>query len=539
MALVAVVIAQCCLHHTDVQIETKLDTEVNCLKQELLSRAAELLSLQSMNAAQNQKLGLVEAQLAAAIETLNGLRNGMERRHTTKPKGACCACKPKTNVDAGTDPIIHPPAETSPQAATPLSPTSLVAPVINKEVSSPPAATSSTTPSPSVKLTAQGTNKPTRVSRSPAASTVTPSPLSKLAASSRATPSSRAPSVTLAAEALIDLINQPLVARGPSTPSPLPSVKLAKLGSAKSCPASRIPASPTSKPSRVTSPAAKTNPTMPIKATEAAEATDLISLASAANVASPLATLPLPSNPAATTMPRPEPVDVAQAVEGLISLNSAAHAPSPVTLLPASSPDATICRSSTWCMDIACAVPLPMPDKDEEDFFAAHQESPLPVTRMKLKAAVDGPVVPVQAVQEEVRTPSAISTSTTLQQSKLDRPKLEPKRRTVKQTKETLVRVQQKVQPAQPKRELTESKAAQVATLLNYMSYTRKALNRSSNPAKTFREVDEGLARMRLSIRKLEADYEALKLTGFTHKIDIPELLPRVKTDLDESVLER
>ncbi|KAJ3387659.1 hypothetical protein HDU80_000118 [Chytriomyces hyalinus] len=591
MALVAVALAQCCLHHTDVLAESKLDTEVNSLRQELQSHAAELLSLRSVNAAQNQKLGLVEAELAAVIETVNGQRDAMERRHMMKIKGMCCACKPKTNADAGTDLISRRPAETSPPSATPMSPT----------------ATPSTTPSPSVKLITPRTNKPSLVNPNLPASTFTPSPLSKSATSSRTTPSSGAPSVTLAAKALIGLTNPHLAARGPSTPTPSLSVKLSKPGSAKSSPVSCSPVpsgspsskvttprthkpnpvnqsvaastntprsmstatsrtssrtplgvtlaaealidlinqplvcsakssplsskvSPTSRPSQVTSPAAKskpTKPTTPNKATEAAEATDLISLASAANVASPLPALPLPSNP--PTAPRPKPVEVSQAVEeGLISHASAAHAPSPITSLSCPPPDATIGCYSVGCMDIACEVPLPMPDKEEQDFFAADQKAPLSVTRMTVavKAAPAGPSVAMQVVEQEA-------------QSKLSRPKLEPKRQTSGQPKATLQRAQQKAQPAQTKRELTESKAAQVATLLKYMAYTRKSLNRSSNPAKTFREVDEGLARMRLSIHKLEADYEALKRTGFTHKSDIPELLPRVKRALDESLLER
>ncbi|KAJ3263263.1 hypothetical protein HDU77_011045 [Chytriomyces hyalinus] len=203
MALVAVVLAQCCLHHTDALTESKLDTEVNSLRQELQSHTAELLSLRSENAAQNQKLRLVESELAAVIETVNGQRDAMERRHMMKLKGMCCTCKPKTNAEAGTDLISRRPAETSPPAATPMSPT----------------ATTSTTPSPSVKLITPRNNKANPISPIPPASTFTPPPLSKSATSSRTTPSSR-----------IGLTNQHLAARGPSTPTPSLSVKLRSFG---------------------------------------------------------------------------------------------------------------------------------------------------------------------------------------------------------------------------------------------------------------------------------------------------------------------
>ncbi|KAJ3384806.1 hypothetical protein HDU80_000832 [Chytriomyces hyalinus] len=228
-------------------------------------------------------------------------------------------------------------------------------------------------------------------------------------------------------------------------------------------------------------------PATPVTMTQAAEAMDLISPASAANVAS-LATLPLPrlsSKPTTVT----SSVDVNQAVEGLISHNSAARTPSPVPQLPASVPNMspTITRRSyTWCRVIASTVALPRPDKDEEDFFASRQGSPL-------------------------------------KRSAPEQPSLKSK--------------DPKLEQQQAK---TEQSAKDRKKLLKYMSFMRSKLNGADDPAKAARSFQRVLSTKGLSIESLEADYEALLLTGYEHNFKIPELCPHVKEALkDDHFLER
>ncbi|KAJ3227727.1 hypothetical protein HDU78_009955 [Chytriomyces hyalinus] len=229
--------------------------------------------------------------------------------------------------------------------------------------------------------------------------------------------------------------------------------------------------------------AVQPTPATPVTVTEAAEATDLISPASAANVASPLCTLPSPmlsSKPTTVT----SSVDVNQAVEGPISHISAAHTPSPVTPVPASLPalSPTIARrSSAWCGIIASTVALPQPDNDEEDFFATRQRS------SRKRSAPEQPSLKVK----------------------------EPK----------LGRQQSAKDPKQ---------------LLKYMAFTRGKLNGADDPAKAARSFQRVLSTKGLSIESLEADYEALQLTGYEHNFKIPELLPHVKEALNgDQFLER
>ncbi|KAJ3231963.1 hypothetical protein HDU81_003379 [Chytriomyces hyalinus] len=73
----------------------------------------------------------------------------------------------------------------------------------------------------------------------------------------------------------------------------------------------------------------------------------------------------------------------------------------------------------------------------------------------------------------------------------------------------------------------------QVETLPKDTLHIHKSLNRSSNPAKTFRELDEGFQECASQSEKFEADYDALKWTGFKNNVDIPQLLPRVVTALE------
>ncbi|KAI8828709.1 hypothetical protein BJ741DRAFT_713380 [Chytriomyces cf. hyalinus JEL632] len=234
--------------------------------------------------------------------------------------------------------------------------------------------------------------------------------------------------------------------------------------------------------------AVKPTSATPVTVTEAAGAMDLISPASAANVASPLATLSLPrlsSEP--TTVP--SSVDVNQAVEGLISHNSAAHTPSPVTPLPASvlnmSPTITH-RSSTWCGIIASTVALPPPDEDEEEFFAACQ--------------------------------------------RCSRKRSMPEQQRLKGKEPKLERQQAKMEQSEKDRK----------ELLKYMVFTRNRLNGAADPAKAVRKFQRVLFTKGLSIESLEADYEALQLTGYEHNFKIPELLPHVKEAInDDQFLER
>ncbi|KAJ3236507.1 hypothetical protein HDU81_010711 [Chytriomyces hyalinus] len=125
-------------------------------------------------------------------------------------------------------------------------------------------------------------------------------------------------------------------------------------------------------------------PTTPVKAAGAAEETGLISQTSAAPVVCPqaLQSPPPPADPSTTTA-SPTSAAGSQAVEeGPISHSSAA--------------EANISCASTWCMVIASTVPLPRPNKKEQDFFGADL---LAVTREEvvLKAATVGPTVPAQA----------------------------------------------------------------------------------------------------------------------------------------------
>ncbi|KAJ3236506.1 hypothetical protein HDU81_010710 [Chytriomyces hyalinus] len=584
------------LQDTSAQYQDKTHADISRLEQALFAQTADLLSLRSMTETQVQ---LLETLRANAELT----KNEMHQRFLCLDQKLKLATTPHATSPPATPPL-SPAAPHSSSTTEPASTDNAVAAdathgLIN-QVASVATATSSTLPSPTVKpttpLTSKSTpvcrtptasartpsppsksttstyiqapsgspsvkpiphsNKSTPIHRTPAFSTVTPSPLSKSTTTARTTPSSQAPTgVSLAAEALMDLFasgpsrptpsvepssaksspvsRTPLASRSPSTKLTSPCPVKPSLHSAKSSPnpvnactssvnlnrTGQTPAASASKlsavPSTATPPAGKSSRTTPRNVTRAVEATDLISLASAASVASPLpsTSVATPANPPAA-VPSPKSADASHAVEaGPISQHASA----------AESP-----RS----------VPLPLPDKKEEDFFAA--QTPPAMTRKKVasNAAPASPAVPVQAVKQVVRVPGA--TPPKSQQPTLHLPKLEPKRRTVAQRTAPLKHPQQKVEPAQPKRELKEPKSAQVETLLKDLVHIRKSLNRSSNPAKTFRELDEGLSRMRLSIRKVEADYLALKQTGFVHSVDIPELIPRVVKALKvESFLER
>ncbi|KAI8825427.1 hypothetical protein BJ741DRAFT_671614 [Chytriomyces cf. hyalinus JEL632] len=234
--------------------------------------------------------------------------------------------------------------------------------------------------------------------------------------------------------------------------------------------------------------AVKPTPATPVTVTKAAGAMDLISPASAANVASSLVMLPSPrlfsEHTTATSS-----VDVNQAVEGLISHNSAAHTPSPVIPLPAPVPTLSpnsARHSSAWCGLIASTVALPPPDKDEEDFFANRP-------RCSLKSSA--PEQPRLKAKE----------------SKLER---------------------QQAKMAQSAKDRKE--------LLKYMEFTRNRLNGADDPAKTARKFQRVLSTKGLSIESLEADYEALQLTGYVHDFKIPDLLPHVKEAInDNQFLER
>ncbi|KAJ3253895.1 hypothetical protein HDU77_004342 [Chytriomyces hyalinus] len=494
MALVAVALAQCCLHHTDVLAESKLDTEILTtmalttvtitqwrpqdtdvvaetkadaealsLKEELRSHAAQIASLQSdkaihlklfksLMADKNKirrtmtrhyieftlKLGEVDDELTALNGVLTGKGNAAEGRGAANDGQDLISWTPSTAV---------PPTSAAMAVAVAAD---AIPGLINWVSLAATASPSATTP-PSKEQT-----KPR--SRIPIPD---PSLQSNLAGPCSAKARQRSENSNLRTSPCSSKSNAIHRATAAFTfKSKLPVLDRAQAVKTTAAPAT------------------------PVTMTQAAEAMDLISPASAANVAS-LAALPLPrlsSKPTTVTCS----VDVNQAVEGLISHNSAAHIPSPVTQLPASVPNMSPTITRRWCGVIANTVALPRPDKDEEDFFASRQGSPL-------------------------------------KRSAPEHASLESKG---------------------PKLKQQQAKMAENAKdrkhLLKYMSFMRSKLNGADDPAKAARSFQRVLSTKGLSIESLEADYEALLLAGYEHNFKIPELFPHVKEALkDDHFLER
>ncbi|KAJ3229931.1 hypothetical protein HDU78_008727, partial [Chytriomyces hyalinus] len=321
------------------------------------------------------------------------------------------------------------------------------------------AAPSSTATSPSVKLTATGTSIATQ----------TPSPM-------QSNPRSRIPVPACAK-------SSPLPKRVQCSVKPSPR-------SVKASPNCRTTPASTPTPSRLPklarTPTANFTPVTPIKRTEAAQPVDLISRASAASVPSSVTSLSSKPTMPLTATPHQPSVEANQAAEGVIdpiSQPSAAAGPSTGPMEAALSKDALCFKS--WCTEVASVVPLPPADKEEEEFFAASDGSPL-------------------------QQPTATQPHPEANESKGE--------------------------ATEPKMSEEEEREK----LLKIVQYIRNKLNTAFDPADMFRVIQRSLWKVGRSIESLEAEYQALQLSGYKHAVYIPNVRPDVVKILeDEEILER
>ncbi|KAJ3407118.1 hypothetical protein HDU80_009571 [Chytriomyces hyalinus] len=258
--------------------------------------------------------------------------------------------------------------------------------------------------------------------------------------------------------------------------------------SVKATPNCRTTPTSSSTPSRLPklarTPTAKFTPATPIKRTEAVEPVDPISRASAASVPSSVTSLSSrPAMPLTATSHQPS-VNANQAAEGVLDLISqplAAAGPSTGPMKSVLSEDALCFKS--WCREVASVVPLPPADKEEEEFFAASD-----------------------ALQQPTAT-------------------------------------QAHPESNEPKGKATEPKMSEEEErekLLKIVQYIRNKLNTAFDPAGMFRIIQRSLHKVGRSIESLEAEYQALQLSGYRHAVYIPDVRPDVVEILEEEeILER
>ncbi|KAJ3217099.1 hypothetical protein HDU81_000972, partial [Chytriomyces hyalinus] len=148
--------------------------------------------------------------------------------------------------------------------------------------------------------------------------------------------------------------------------------------------------------------AATSNPATPVEMTEAAASNDLVSQDAEASVPSPVPSLQEPtvvSPPSTVASPNiaPQPAPAQKPTESPADVPSCSSAADGLAGALKSTLSAVELFVSAY---IASTVPLPPPNKKEEDFFASDPTNPLQFTT---QAPLDHPaVVPVQAEAETV-----------------------------------------------------------------------------------------------------------------------------------------
>ncbi|KAJ3224983.1 hypothetical protein HDU78_010799, partial [Chytriomyces hyalinus] len=89
----------------------------------------------------------------------------------------------------------------------------------------------------------------------------------------------------------------------------------------------------------------------------------------------------------------------------------------------------------------------------------------------------------------------------------------------------------------QPVQESTTSDEEDRDKVLKAMAFIRIKLNSAFDPAEMFRVIQQSLSKVGRSIESLEAECQALELSGHKHRVYIPDLMPDVVEILEEEVL--